>query len=240
MGCMSASDAAGERRQAPLPRLGEVFFDVRGESRSMRLSWYAGTGVAVFSIWQGSICTGTFRLPLDDLPRMVAALQRGPGGAPGRHQASGPREAPPGNLPDGGCHDVTAAGQEPAPRLAPRPAAPRHAGPPLAGYTAGYGPGLPAGHGGPVPETYSDESPVRPYVARPRDGGDVARPRDGSRNGGRDDGDEFAGSATGRKRRARECLLEEAATDSLSYRPPAPAGERVVPPPRRGRYPGSH
>jgi hypothetical protein len=71
---MSASDAA------PLPRLGEVFFDVRGNSRSMRLSWYADTGVAVFSIWQGGVCTGTFRLPIDDLPRMVETLQRGPQG----------------------------------------------------------------------------------------------------------------------------------------------------------------
>jgi hypothetical protein len=72
---MSASDAA------PLPRLGEVFFDVRGSSRSMRLSWYSDTGVAVFSIWQGGTCTGTFRLPMDDLPRMVEALQRGPRGS---------------------------------------------------------------------------------------------------------------------------------------------------------------
>jgi hypothetical protein len=78
MGCMAASDAA------PLPRLGDVFFDVRGESRTMRLSWYAGTGVAVFSIWQGGTCTGTFRLPIAELPRMVAALQRGPAGAAGR------------------------------------------------------------------------------------------------------------------------------------------------------------
>jgi hypothetical protein len=69
---MSASDAA------PLPRLGDVFFDVRGHSRSMRLSWYADTGIAVFSIWQGGKCTGTFRLPIDDLPRMVEILQRGP------------------------------------------------------------------------------------------------------------------------------------------------------------------
>jgi hypothetical protein len=75
MGSMSASDAA------PLPRLGEVFFDVRGSSRSMRLSWYSDTGVAVLSIWQGGTCTGTFRLPIDDLPRMVEALQRGPRGA---------------------------------------------------------------------------------------------------------------------------------------------------------------
>src|ERR1700758_350080 len=77
MGSMSASDAA------PLPRLGEGYFDVRGESRSMRLSWYADTGVAVFSIWQGGTCTGTFRLPIADLPRMVQALQRGPEGAAG-------------------------------------------------------------------------------------------------------------------------------------------------------------
>jgi hypothetical protein len=63
---------------APLPRLGEVFFDVRGNSRSMRLSWYADTGVAVFSIWQAGMCTGTFRLPMADLSRMIAILERGP------------------------------------------------------------------------------------------------------------------------------------------------------------------
>ena len=71
MGTMSASDAA------PLPRLGEVFFDVRGSSRSMRLSWYADTGVSVFSIWQGGTCTGTFRLPMEELPRLIDALHRG-------------------------------------------------------------------------------------------------------------------------------------------------------------------
>ena len=71
MGSMSASDAA------PLPRLGEDFFDVRGSSRSMRLSWYADTGVSVFSIWQGGTCTGTFRLPMEELPRLIDALHRG-------------------------------------------------------------------------------------------------------------------------------------------------------------------
>lgn len=78
---MSASDAA------PLPRLGEVFFDVRGSSRSMRLSWYADTGVAVFSIWQGGMCTGTFRLPIGDLPRMIEILQQGPEGGQPRARA---------------------------------------------------------------------------------------------------------------------------------------------------------
>src|SRR6202020_717554 len=78
MGTMSASDAA------PLPRLGEVFFDVRGNSRSIRLSWYADTGVAVFSIWQGGMCTGTFRLHLARPPPVIEALQGGPAGPPRR------------------------------------------------------------------------------------------------------------------------------------------------------------
>jgi len=88
MSSMSASDAA------PLPRLGEVFFDVRGSSRSMRLSWYANTGIAVFSIWQGGTCTGTFRLPLDELSRLVESLSRGladgPVQATGDEGATGP------------------------------------------------------------------------------------------------------------------------------------------------------
>jgi len=83
MGSMSASDAA------PLPRLGEVFFDVRGSSRSMRLSWYADTGIAVFSIWQGGTCTGTFRLPMDDLPRLMDSLRRGMQGT-----QDGPHDSP--------------------------------------------------------------------------------------------------------------------------------------------------
>jgi hypothetical protein len=81
---MSASDAA------PLPRLGEVFFDVRGNSRSMRLSWYADTDVAVFSIWQGGVCTGTFRLPMGDLSRMIEILQRGPDKRHERGSGRGP------------------------------------------------------------------------------------------------------------------------------------------------------
>src|SRR6185437_14525077 len=75
MGSMSASDAA------PLPRLGEVFFDVRGSSRSMRLSWYADTGIAVFSIWQGGTCTGTFRLAMDAAPEPYTGALLALGGA---------------------------------------------------------------------------------------------------------------------------------------------------------------
>ena len=128
MGSMSASDAA------PLPRLGEVFFDVRGNSRSMRLSWYADTGVAVFSIWQGGTCTGTFRLPMDDLARMIESLRRGPQGQrAGRRDAPGEpgQQAPPGAGPAGRGPDegqATMAMRMPAGSGAPsgqRPDAPR-------------------------------------------------------------------------------------------------------------------
>jgi hypothetical protein len=106
MGSMSMPNAA------PLPRLGEVFFDVRSASRSLRISWYAGTGVAVLSIWQGGICTGSFRLPMGDLPRMIAALQRGPDGqaAAGGKYAS---PAAPGHAPPG-AGDYSADGRQDA------------------------------------------------------------------------------------------------------------------------------
>jgi hypothetical protein len=82
---------------APLPRLGEVFFDVRGSSRSMRLSWYGDTGVAVFSIWQGGRCSGTFRLPVDELDRMVSTLRRGPDPGAGRPGLPPPEAQRPGS-----------------------------------------------------------------------------------------------------------------------------------------------
>src|SRR5260370_32955410 len=134
---MSASDVA------PLPRLGEVFFDVRGNSRTMRLSWYADTGVAVFSIWQGGTCTGTFRVPITDLPRLVDALQRGPAGAAaagspdvpgtgarqirGHGAAGGPAPDPPG--------DPLTAGTSPA----GYPAASPYTDAGQCGGVAGYG-----------------------------------------------------------------------------------------------------
>src|SRR6266568_3645931 len=100
MGSMSMSDAA------PLPRLGEVFFDVRSASRTLRISWYADTGVAVLSIWQGGTCTGSFRLPMGDLPRMIETLQRGPEGWDPPDQGSPLPAAAPGRAsrdpyPDG-------------------------------------------------------------------------------------------------------------------------------------------
>src|SRR5215472_1211708 len=126
MGTMSASDAA------PLPRLGEVFFDVRGDSRTMRVSWYADTGVAVFSIWQGDTCTGTFRLPIPELPRMVEALTKGPPSRAGSEPATGgpgPQQADPA-----ASTAVMGPGGTPVPVPGPRQPDP-------AASTAAMGPG---------------------------------------------------------------------------------------------------
>ena len=177
MGSMSASDAA------PLPRLGEVFFDVRGESRTMRLSWYADTGVAVFSIWQGGTCTGTFRLPIADLPRMVEALQRGPHGhddqvmgeqpgsrEPRRPAAPGPPPPRPELDRDIGTGQTAAVHAPPAgPELTGYQAGPEltgyQAGPELTGYQAGP---EPTGYqAGPEPTGYQAEPSPPGYPPEP-------------------------------------------------------------------------
>jgi hypothetical protein len=168
MGSMSAPDAA------PLPRLGEVYFDVRGESRSMRLSWYADTEVAVFSIWQGGTCTGTFRLPMADLPRMIETLRRGPHGdsrAPADKPDS-PRGAPepPGRT---GSHST---GQQDTP-----------------GYRPGHGPGRHGPRdggrpGGPLAGGYRPGQRGGGYMDGPPAGGHPAGPVTGPSRGERDGG----------------------------------------------------
>jgi hypothetical protein len=125
----------------PLPREGEVFFDVRGEARTMRLSWYADSAVAVFSIWHGSRCTGTFRLPFGDLARMAAALQSGPSSrsvkAPG----------PPGDAASGG----RAGPAQGYPQTASYPAAPG-----AGGYPGNQAPARPQPDPYRVPRGYPD------------------------------------------------------------------------------------
>jgi hypothetical protein len=170
MGTMSASDAA------PLPRLGEVYFDVRGNSRTMRLSWYSDTGVAVFSIWQGGTCTGTFRLSIEDLPRMIEALQQGPGGVPDpapapRHPAAGRRdlELPAPQAGDSGPGMTSVA--DFATARFPGPADPvGHAGSAAAGFRPGYS-GEPAAAFRDAPpdrEVPADLAPRYPWEPPPR------------------------------------------------------------------------
>ncbi len=74
----------------PLPSFGEVFFDARGQDRVLRVTWHEGT--LVLSLWRGEMCTASFRMPMDDVGRLLETLQVGYAEATG--QASGNPEQP--------------------------------------------------------------------------------------------------------------------------------------------------
>ena len=50
------------------------FHDRRTPVRRMSVSSHPDQGLVVISLWQGDICTGTFRLPRTDLARFICAL----------------------------------------------------------------------------------------------------------------------------------------------------------------------
>jgi hypothetical protein len=119
----------------------------------MRLSWYADTGVAVFSIWQAGMCTGTFRLPMADLSRMIEILERGP--AP-RGRGRAPMGAvPPGE--DRGADSDWYYGQEQDEPARPGPGNQAGHG---ADRQAGYGADRQAGYGAEHPAGYGAEHPA--------------------------------------------------------------------------------
>ncbi len=61
----------------PLPSAGEVFLDARGDGRALRVSWHGEADLVVLSLWQDGTCTGTFRLPVEDVPDLVDVLRAG-------------------------------------------------------------------------------------------------------------------------------------------------------------------
>ncbi|RSM41506.1 hypothetical protein DMB66_55880 [Actinoplanes sp. ATCC 53533] len=68
----------------PMPTVGDVFLDVRGDDRTMRVSYHQDREVVVVSLWAGAACRGSFRLAADDAGRLVAFLSGivSPAGAP--------------------------------------------------------------------------------------------------------------------------------------------------------------
>jgi hypothetical protein len=61
----------------PLPASGEVFLDTRGSGRALRVSWHREADVVVLSLWSAGTCTGTFRLPVEDVPDLIDTLREG-------------------------------------------------------------------------------------------------------------------------------------------------------------------
>jgi hypothetical protein len=85
----------------PMPRVGDVFSDVRSADRTMRVSWHAEAGDAgqmVVSLWSGRECRASFRLAATDVPRLIEtltqALPNGDNGAHADHGHHGDAEQP--------------------------------------------------------------------------------------------------------------------------------------------------
>ena len=60
----------------PLPEQGSIFLDARGGERVLRVSWHLDNGLVVLSLWRENVCSGSFRLAVDDVPEMIATLRR--------------------------------------------------------------------------------------------------------------------------------------------------------------------
>ena len=58
----------------PLPRTGSIFFDARGADRAMRVSWHEEADLVVVSLWRENVCSGSFRLPADEVPDLIDTL----------------------------------------------------------------------------------------------------------------------------------------------------------------------
>ncbi|MEV0613116.1 hypothetical protein AB0I81_07295 [Nonomuraea sp. NPDC050404] len=69
----------------PLPSFGEVFFDARGQERCLRVTWHEGT--LVLSLWRGEMCTASFRMPMEDVGRLLDTMDEGFAEATGEQPA---------------------------------------------------------------------------------------------------------------------------------------------------------
>jgi hypothetical protein len=79
MGLVRTCDARHNKGVTPtwLPAGGEIFLDDRGGHRALRLSWHHDDGLVVLSLWRAGLCTGTFRLAVEDVPALIDVLRRG-------------------------------------------------------------------------------------------------------------------------------------------------------------------
>ncbi len=57
-----------------MPSFGDLFTDVRGDERTMRVSYHPERGAVVLSLWSGTTCRGSFRMAVDDVSRLRTVL----------------------------------------------------------------------------------------------------------------------------------------------------------------------
>jgi len=50
------------------------FTDARDDGRRMEVSWHPDEQLVIVSLWHGSICRATFRMPVEEAPALVHTL----------------------------------------------------------------------------------------------------------------------------------------------------------------------
>jgi hypothetical protein len=60
-----------------LPEVGSIFLDARGSERALRVSWHTEADLVVLSLWRDNVCTGSFRLAVDEVPPLIELLRAG-------------------------------------------------------------------------------------------------------------------------------------------------------------------
>ena len=60
-----------------LPDQGSIYLDARGGDRALRVSWHQEKSLVVLSLWRDNVCSGSFRLAIDEVPDLIALLRAG-------------------------------------------------------------------------------------------------------------------------------------------------------------------
>jgi hypothetical protein len=61
----------------PLPAVGSIFLDARGDERALRVSWHPEADLVVLSLWRDNVCAASFRLSVDEVPGLIELLREG-------------------------------------------------------------------------------------------------------------------------------------------------------------------
>ncbi len=61
----------------PLPALGSIHLDSRGDDRALRVSWHSEADLVVLSIWRDNVCSASFRLSVEEVPELIEMLRSG-------------------------------------------------------------------------------------------------------------------------------------------------------------------
>jgi hypothetical protein len=66
------------------------FTDARDDGRRMELSWHSDEALVIVSLWHGSMCRATFRMPVEQAPALIETLADALGDAVQPRSSVGP------------------------------------------------------------------------------------------------------------------------------------------------------